>query len=249
MNGKLAIVTGAASGIGLAVAVRLAGDRRVALVDIDGPGVERAAAGIGAAARGFEADVSSSESCARVVAAADGFGEIEALVNVAGVMAAADTVEDLGDEALDRILDVNVKAIFRLGRHVVPLLRRRGGGVIVNVASVHAFATMPQTAAYAASKGAVVALTRQMALDFAGDGIRVVAVAPGSVDTPLTRQELARRHISLENAGFSTDPRAVGRVASPAEVAEVVAWLLSPGAALLTGSTVTADAGLLARLV
>jgi len=108
---------------------------------------------------------------------------------------------------------------------------------------------MPQTAAYAASKGAVVALTRQMALDVASDGIRVVAVAPGSVDTPLTRKELARRDVSLEDAGFSTDPRAIGRVASPAEVAEVVAWLLSPGAALLTGSTVVADAGLLARLV
>ena len=249
MNENLAIVTGAASGIGLAVAERLAGDRRVALVDVDRPGVERAAAAIGAAARGFAGDVSSSEDCAQVVAAAGGFGEIGALVNVAGVMAGADTAEDLDDDALDRILDVNVKAIFRLGRHVIPRLRRRGGGVIVNVASVHAFATMPQTAAYAASKGAVVALTRQMALDFAGDGIRVVAVAPGSVDTPLTRQELARRGVSLEDAGFSTDPRAIGRVASAAEVAEVVAWLLSPGAALLTGSTVVADAGLLARLV
>lgn len=249
MNENLAIVTGAASGIGLAVAGRLASDRRVALVDIDRPGVERAAAAIGTAARGFAADVSSSEDCAQVVAAAESFGEIGAIVNVAGVMADADTVEDIGDDALDRILDVNVKAIFRLGRHVIPRLRRRGDGVIVNVASVHAFATMPETAAYAASKGAVVALTRQMALDVASDGIRVVAVAPGSVDTPLTRKELARRDVSLEDAGFSTDPRAIARVASPAEVAEVIAWLLSPSAALLTGSTVVADAGLLARLV
>lgn len=219
------------------------------LVDVDAVGVAEARAGMGEAARTVVADVSSSSDCAEICRVAAAEGPISALVNVAGIMRPADSVESLGDEDLEEILAVNVKAIFRLGRHVVPELRRAGGGVIVNVASVHAFATMPLTAAYAASKGAIVALTRQMALDLAPDRIRVVAVAPGSVDTRLTRRELDERGLTFADAGFPTDDRSVGRVASSDEVAEVVAWLVSDAAVLVNGSTVLADAGLLARLV
>jgi NAD(P)-dependent dehydrogenase (short-subunit alcohol dehydrogenase family) len=121
--------------------------------------------------------------------------------------------------------------------------------VIVNTTSVHAFATMDRCAAYAASKGAIVALTRQMAIDLAPDGIRVVAVAPGSVDTPLTRAELARRGQTVQEAGFAADARSLGRVCRPQEIAEVVAWLASGAAGAVNGSTVIADAGLLASLV
>lgn len=251
---RSALVTGAASGIGRATAARLAADGWAVLVaDRDGPGAERTAAeiaGAGGRAAAAEADVADPAACRRAVAAADALAPLGVLVNVAGVMVAADTVEALGDADLDRVLAVNVAAIFRLGRHAIPALRRAGGGAIVNVASVHAFATMDRCAAYAASKGAIVALTRQMAIDLAPDGIRAVAVAPGSVDTPLTRAELARRGAAApDDAGFSEDPRALGRVAGPGEVAEVVAWLASPAAALVNGSTVVADAGLLARLV
>lgn len=243
------IVTGAASGIGRAVARQLAAEgSTVVLADLDVPGVEAAAADIGGSARAVPADVTSSEDCAAVVRAAAEAGPLDALVNVAGIMAGGDSVETLPDEELERILAVNVGSIFRLGRHVIPELRRNGGGTIVNTASVHAFATMPRAAAYAASKGAVTALTRQMALDLAPDRIRVVAVAPGSVDTPLTRRELERRELTLEEAGFPTDDRSIGRVGAPEEVADVVSWLLSDGARLVNGTTVVADAGLLARL-
>jgi NAD(P)-dependent dehydrogenase (short-subunit alcohol dehydrogenase family) len=108
---------------------------------------------------------------------------------------------------------------------------------------------MDRCAAYAASKGALCALTRQMAIDLAPDAIRVVAIAPGSVDTPLTRAELARRGMTASEAGFEDMPGKLGRIAQPEEVAEVIAWLITPEAALVNGSTVIADAGLLTKLV
>ncbi len=143
---------------------------------------------------------------------------------------ADDTVERLGDAALERLLAVNVGAVFRLSRHAIPLMRAAGGGVIVTTSSVHAWASMPANAAYAASKGALVALTRQLALDLAPDGIRVVGVAPGSVDTPMTHEALARMGVDAAAAGFdaSGSATAIGRVARPEETAAVLAWLTTP---------------------
>lgn len=248
-----AIVTGAASGIGRAVAQRLAADgRAVALADIDRDGLERTAAAIrdaGGRAEVAVADLGSTAGCGSVVQAASAVGRLDALVNVAGIMCDRDSVEELPDADLERLLAVNVMAIFRLGRHAIPELRRHGGGVIVNTTSVHAFATMDRCAAYAASKGAIQALTCQMAIDLAPDGIRVVAIAPGSVDTPLTRIELRRRGQTAGEAGFVADPNALGRVCSPEEIADVVAWLASSGARVVNGSTLVADAGLLSKLV
>lgn len=248
-----AIVTGAASGIGRAVAERLAaGGRSVVLADVDADGLERTAAAVrdaGGHAEPAPADLGSAAGCESVVRRLGAASRLDAVVNVAGVMCDHDSVEELPDADLERLLAINVMAIFRLGRHAIPELRRHGGGVIVNTTSVHAFATMDRCAAYAASKGAIQALTRQMAIDLAVDGIRVVAVAPGSVDTPLTRAELSRRGQSAAEAGFAADARALGRVCAPAEIAEVVSWLASSGAAVVNGSTLLADAGLLSRLV
>jgi NAD(P)-dependent dehydrogenase (short-subunit alcohol dehydrogenase family) len=255
MAPRVSIVTGAASGIGRATALALAAGGDVVLaVDRDGDGAARTAAEVaqaGGAAEPFVADLARADDCAAAVLAASALGEVGALVHVAGVMLAHDSVEQVGDDDLDRLLAVNVGAIFRLGRHAIPLMRARGGGVIVTTSSVHAFATMTECAAYAASKGAIVALTRQMALDLAPDGIRAVGVAPGSVDTPLTRQELARRGLTAGEAGFdaTSGGTAIGRVAAPEETAAVIAWLASDAAAVVNGTTLVADAGLLARLV
>jgi NAD(P)-dependent dehydrogenase (short-subunit alcohol dehydrogenase family) len=247
------IVTGAASGIGRAIAERLALDGfSVLAADIDGDEAEAVAAGIrgaGGTAGAFTVDVGSSDECAAAVRAATSLGELGGLVNVAGIMTSSDSVATVTDAELERIFAVNVHAIFRLGRHVIPALRAAGGGVIVNTASVHAFATMPGCATYAASKGAIVALTRQMAIDLAQDRIRVVAVAPGSVDTPLTRRELARIGRTAEEAGFPRDPCRIGRMAEPSELADVVSWLVSEQARFVNGTTVVADGGLLAKLV
>jgi NAD(P)-dependent dehydrogenase (short-subunit alcohol dehydrogenase family) len=251
---RVALVTGAASGIGRATARRLAAEGdAVLLVDRDADGLSAAADEIRAAGGGVVdvavADVASSAECARAVAAAARLGPLRALICVAGVTAAPDGIETLADDQLDRVLAVNVGAIFRLGRHAVPLLRGAGGGVIVTASSVHAFATMTDNAVYAASKGAIVALTRQLALDLAPDRIRAVCVAPGSVDTPMTRHELARRGLSAGDAGFATEPGTIGRIAEAGEIAAVIAWAASDDAAVVNGTTIVADAGLLARLV
>lgn len=250
---RVALVTGAASGIGRAAALRLAaaGDA-VLLADRDEQGLDAVADEIrtaGGVAEAAPADVASSSDCAKAVAAAADLGPLRAVVHVAGVTAAPDSVETISDHDLERVLAVNVGAIFRLGRHAIPLLRAAGGGVIVTTSSVHAFATMTDNAAYAASKGAIVALTRQLALDLAPDRIRAVCVAPGSVDTPMTRHELRRRGLSAEDAGFTTEPGAIGRVAAADEIAAVIAWAASEEASVVNGTTIVADAGLLARLV
>ena len=179
--------------------------------------------------------------------AAVALGRLKVVVNVAGIMVDDDSVETIADDDLERLFRVNVFGVIRLARAAIPALRRGGGGVIVNVSSVHAYASQERAAAYGASKGAVSTLTRQMAVDLAKDGIRVVGVAPGSVDTPLTRAEIRRRGVTLEEAGFSRDPRALGHVADPPDIAEVVAFLASEQAAIVTGQTLIADGGLLTR--
>jgi NAD(P)-dependent dehydrogenase (short-subunit alcohol dehydrogenase family) len=194
-------------------------------------------------------DVSDAGACRDLIATATGLGPLRVLIHAAGVMVARDSVEEITDVDLSRLLAVNVMAMFTVGRHAIPAMRAAAGGTIVNTTSVHAYATMTRCAAYAASKGAISALTRQMAIDLAPDRIRVVAVAPGSVDTPMTHAELARRGLSPAQAGFADTPNALGRVTSAGEIAEVVAWLTTPSAALINGSTVVADAGLLTRLV
>jgi NAD(P)-dependent dehydrogenase (short-subunit alcohol dehydrogenase family) len=250
---RVAIVTGASSGIGRSTAMRLAElQYHTVVADLDSEGGQSVVDEITSAGGRAElatADVADSESCKRLIDAAGLAGPLAVLVNAAGVMVSDDSVETVADADLERLLSVNLMAIFRLGRHAIPAMRAAGGGVMVNITSVHAFATMDRCAAYAASKGAICSLTRQMAIDLAPDQIRVVAVAPGSVDTPMTRAELARRGVTAEGAGFSRLPGELGRVTSPDEVGDVVAWLTTPAATLLNGSTVIADAGLLTQLV
>lgn len=253
-SGRVAIVTGAASGIGRATANRLAHDGlTVACVDLDAAGLEAIVREIqqgGRSAMLAVADVARDEDCRDAVCIAAQHGPIEVLVNVAGVMLPGDRVDQLSPADWNRVMAINVGSVFSMSRHVIPAMRETGGGVIVNTTSVHAFATTTGAASYAASKGAVVSLTRQMALDYAGDAIRVVAVAPGSVDTPMSHRAAADAGAaSLADLGFSADPRAVGRVGHADEVASAIAWLASSGASFVNGTTVGVDGGLLARLL
>jgi NAD(P)-dependent dehydrogenase (short-subunit alcohol dehydrogenase family) len=255
VKGKVAIVTGAASGIGRATALLLAEQgAQVVCIDIDAAGLTETVREIHEA-RGIAVDcpgdVSRDPDCKRAVDAAEQLGGLDVVANIAGIMQThGDSVETLSEEAWDRTLAVNVKSIFLMARHAIPALRRRGGGVIVNTASVHAFANMPESASYAASKGAVVALTRQMAHDCAPDQIRVVAVAPGSVDTPMSQRAVdSSGKSSLEELGFSSSQKVLGRVGKPEELAQVIAWLASEKASFVNGVTLPADGGLLARLI
>jgi NAD(P)-dependent dehydrogenase (short-subunit alcohol dehydrogenase family) len=254
-EGKVAVVTGGSLGIGRACVERLASaGASVVFCGHDDASVEAALSELqrdGLEARGMRADVRRSADVEALVhVAVESYGGVDVLVNSAGIQRYGDVVttsEDLWDE----VLDVNLKGMFLAAKHCVPEMRRRGGGAIVNIASVQAFATQRAVAAYAASKGGVVALSRAMAVDHAAEGIRVTAVCPGSVDTPMLRSaaELFRGERSSEELVHEWGlMHPLGRVVRPDEVAELVVFLTSERAAAMTGGEVLIDGGLLAQI-
>lgn len=238
----VALVTGGAAGIGRAVAARLAeAGMRVAVVDrqdADAP-----PGGIAVAA-----DLACSDECARAVRdAVAACGRLDVLVNSAGIQRYGDVV-DTSDEVWDEVVAVNLSAAFRVSRAAMPHLRESGGAV-VNVASVQAFAAQRGVAAYAASKGGLVALTRAMAVDEA-PRVRVNAVCPGSVDTPMLRS--AAELFAPQDPGAAVAAwgamHPMGRVCSPEEVAAAVAFLAGPDASFVTGAALLVDGGLLSQI-
>lgn len=247
------MVTGAARGIGGATARRLAADgAKVIAADLKLENAEATAAAIreaGGEALAVVMDVGKRADCeAGVNQAADWGGKLDILVNNAGMGQFGGTVETLEEEEWDRVLAVNLKSIFLVSKYAVPHLRAAGNSAIINVASPHAFATSEGVAAYTASKGGVVSLTRQMAIDLTRDGIRVVAIVPGAVDTPMLQAHLDQQGIPAEELGISSDPRALGRVGKPEELAAAIAWLASDDASFVNGSPIYVDGGLLAKL-
>jgi NAD(P)-dependent dehydrogenase (short-subunit alcohol dehydrogenase family) len=252
--GKVAIVTGAL-GIGLAAGRKLASDGASVVVCSDcEEQVEEAVTALheeALEARGLRANVTSPADMEGLVGfAAESYGGIDILVNAAGVQRYG-TVENTTEEMWDEVLGVNLKGIYLASKYAIPEIRRRGGGSIVNVSSVQAFASQKGVAAYTASKGGVNALTRAMALDHAAENIRVNAVCPASVDTPMLRwsAELFKgektREETLEGFGAM---HPLGRVARAEEVAEVIAFLAGPRASFVTGGEYKVDGGMLAAL-
>jgi NAD(P)-dependent dehydrogenase (short-subunit alcohol dehydrogenase family) len=243
----VALVTGVAGGIGRAVALLLA-DRGLTVVGLDlgdaGDLTDRLRDRRPSSAV-LRGDVSSAEQVAAAVDAAAARGPLTALVNCAGILACHD-VAGTDEDEWDRVFAVNVKGTYLTCRFAVPRLRAAGGGAIVNLSSVHALATVPNLAAYAASKGAVLALSRQMAIDYAADGIRVVPLIVGSVDTEMSRQHA--RAQGLPPGQAEPGDRRLGRMAEPAEVAQIIAYLVSAEAGFITGSPVVADGGMLTHL-
>jgi len=182
--------------------------------------------------------------------AVENYGGVDILVNSAGVQRYG-TVVETEEEVWDEVLAINLKGIYLASKQAIPKMRERGGGAIVNLSSVQAFASQKGVAAYTASKGGINALTRAMALDHAEENIRVNAVCPGSVDTPMLRwaADLFKGEKTAEETveGFGK-MHPLGRVARPEEVAEVISFLASPKASFVTGGEYKADGGLLAAL-
>jgi NAD(P)-dependent dehydrogenase (short-subunit alcohol dehydrogenase family) len=254
-SGKVAIVAGGARGIGRAAARKLATeDASVVICGDREDQVEETVAELrdeGLEASGTRADVTSSDDMQRLVGfAAETYGGVDVLVNSAGVQRYG-TVVETDEEVWDEVLDVNLKGIYLASRHAIPAIRERGGGAIVNLSSVQAFASQKGVAAYTASKGGINALTRAMALDHAGDNVRVNAVCPASVDTPMLRwsADLFKGDKSVEETLEDWGGmHPVGRVARPEEVAEVIAFLAGPRASFVTGGDYKVDGGMLAAL-
>ena len=253
---KVAIVSGGAHGIGEAAVRAFAhAGYRVALADVDrGAGTQLSESGGAPAGRilFIPADVSRSEDASNVVQQTVAvFGGVDVVFNNAGIQPPESyrTVETLDEATWDRVMDVNVKSAFLLSKYAVPEMRRRGGGVIINNASAQGLQSQKLVPAYAASKGAVLALTRNMALDFAEENIRVVAICPGSVDTPMLRATAAMASPEDPEHALAAwgQKHPLGRIARPEEVADVVLFLASDKASFMTGEYVCVDGGLMAK--
>ena len=248
LDGKACVVTGAGSGIGRATAHKLAAEGgRVVCVDIDAVAVEAAAADIGEAALAVAADVSSREDATGFVErCVDAFGAIDVLVNNAGVNLPG-VFHEVPDETIERTLGVNVRGPIYACQAAIPHMLERGGGSIVNVSSVNGVVAEPYLAVYATSKGAIVMLSRGIALDYAKQGIRCNVVCPGWVDTPINYAH-ADMLGGLQQVYDTIDSfQPVGRPGEPEEIANVIAFLASDEASFMTGSVVLADGGMTAQ--
>jgi NAD(P)-dependent dehydrogenase (short-subunit alcohol dehydrogenase family) len=245
------VVTGAATGIGLEV-VR---EQLRRGYHVWGLGLDAAEAddfrcrSAEATFEFIETDVTDEAAVARAfVAIARGPWSVVGLVNCAGVYPSPARLEDTHFDDWRKVLQVNLDGTFLVCRAALPALREAGGGAIVNIASVHAIAAAPGQPAYAASKAAIVGLTRQIAVDYASDRIRANCILAGAVDTRITRAAIAEAG-SPEALALTFDATALGRIGSPLEIAQVVAFLLGSDSRFITGSALTADAGMTARIL
>jgi len=250
LDGKIALITGGASGIGRATASLFAREgAAVAITDLNEEGGKSAARDIvqqGGRAIFEPADVTRAEDCQRVVdRTLREFGGIHMLFNNAGIIRRASILE-LTEEDWDRVMAVNVKSIFLLSRLVVPIMAKAGGGAIVHMASGWGLAGGPRAAVYCASKGAVVLLTKAMALDHGSQNIRVNCICPGDTDTNMLRHE-ARQLGETEDRFLSESARRpLGRVGKPEEIAQAALYLASDAASFVTGTALVVDGGGLA---
>jgi NAD(P)-dependent dehydrogenase (short-subunit alcohol dehydrogenase family) len=236
-TGKRALVTGAGSGIGEAVARTFhAEGAEVVLADLRAEPVEAIAAELGERASAVPLDVRDEEAVREVVR------DVEVLANVAGI-GSTTAAPDTPLEVWEDVLAVNARGTFLCCKHAIPGMVERGGGSIVNMASAAGLVGLRNRVAYSASKGAVIAMTRALAVDHVGDGVRVNAVCPGTVDSPWVRR-------LVEEVGESLDAlrarQPMGRLGKPQEIAEAVAYLASDDAAFVTGTAFVIDGGLTA---
>jgi NAD(P)-dependent dehydrogenase (short-subunit alcohol dehydrogenase family) len=259
-DGRIVVVTGGALGMGRGAAVAFAREgASVTIADVNAAAGQEAveaclAAGREAGSSGkaifVEGDVAQDAVCREVVRrTVEAFGGVDVLFNNVGIQPRESyaNVENTSEEMWDRIIGVNLKSHFLMAKYAIPEMRRRGGGVIINNASVQGLQSMKGVPAYAASKGGVLSFTRQLALDYAAENIRVLAINPGTIDTELVRASARLEPDGVESAlkrYGQTHP--LGRIGTAEEVANVVLFLASDKASFMTGENVCVDGGLMA---
>lgn len=241
LAGKVALVTGGASGIGRATALRMAQEgARLLVADRDGEGAARTAAAIvqaGGEAQGWAADVTDEGQVAAMVQAAlDAYGALDCAFNNAGVAPVeAQPLAEIATDEWARVIHVNLTSVFLCMKHEIPAMR--GAGSIVNTASIAGRIALPKAGAYVAAKHGVIGLTKVAALDHARDGVRVNAVCPGYVETPLASRSIERRREAI------LERVPLRRIGTVEEIAEVVVWLCSERSGFVTGEAIAADGG------
>lgn len=253
--GKVALVAGGSLGIGRGAAIRLAaggaqvvvGARRIDAVNE----VVNEIKAEGGNAIGVAADLSQGEDAERFVqAAVDSFGGVDILVNSQGIQRYGN-VEETTEALWDEVMNVNLKSMFLTSHYAIPEMKKRGGGAIVNVASVQGLATQTTVAAYSTSKAAIIGFTRTIAVDYAKLKIRANVVLPASIDTPMLREAADLFRGKNSNDSLIADwgkMHPLGRVGTAAEVAELIAFLASDRASFITGSEYKIDGGMMAAL-
>lgn len=250
LDGLVAIVTGAGGGMGRAIARRFAAEgASLVLADVDVEGGQRAAEDAGAAGGGavfVETDVSSAPAVEAMVATAvDRFGTLDCAVNAAAIEFERGPLADCSDDDFDRMLRVNLRSVFLCMKHEIRAMLGAGvPGRIVNIASTNSFRPQPNQPAYTASKHGVLGLTRSAAMDYAPLGIRINAICPGAIDTPMLRTAIANRHRDPEDVATRLSP--LKRFGRPDEIAEAALWLCSDASSFVVGHGLAVDGGYLA---
>jgi 3-oxoacyl-[acyl-carrier protein] reductase len=243
LSGKTAIVTGAASGIGAGIARRFVAEgARVAIADLNLDGARALAAELGSAALPLRVDVADAASVAALAAAVDAaLGPLDILVNNAGVGHVPQPLEELADAEFERVLDVNVRSVYRTARTFVPPMKARGRGVILNIASTAGVSPRPRLTWYNASKGWVITATRSMAVELAPFGIRVNALNPVASETPLLATFMGADTPEVRARFLATIP--LGRFATPQDIGHAAVYLCSDEASMVTGVALEVDGG------
>ena len=248
LEGKRAIVTGAGAGIGEAIAIRLSGEgARVALADLDEGAAERVAGKLDAKTLARGTDVTRAEEVeALVQSVVERWGGLDVMVNNAGV-GVAGTTPETSEEDWERLMAVNLRGTFLGMKYAIPAMRESGGGSVVNISSVAALVGIPDRAAYSATKGGILALTRAAAIDHVGEGVRVNCIAPGTVDTPWVGRITAGYDDPEEARARMEARQPHGRFVTPEEIAAMAAYLASDESASCIGACMVVDGGVTAR--
>jgi NAD(P)-dependent dehydrogenase (short-subunit alcohol dehydrogenase family) len=250
LAGKRALITGAASGIGRATALLFAREgAAISIVDLDEVGGQAVAQMIGdegVPAVVVPCDVTQGAECEQAVQQTIGeLGGLDILFNCAGIVRRA-TVLETTETEWDRVMKVNVKSLFLMSKYAIPIMAEAGGGVIINVASGWGLVGGPKAAAYCASKGAVVLLTKAMAIDHGGQNIRVNCICPGDIDTPLLRDEARQLGEPVDRFLVEAAERPLKRIGAPQDVAQAALYLASDVSSFVTGAALVVDGGGLA---
>jgi NAD(P)-dependent dehydrogenase (short-subunit alcohol dehydrogenase family) len=248
LKDKVCIVTGGGSGIGRATCLLFGREgARLAVADKRRDAAEAVAAECGGGAIALAVDVSVSAQVSRMVGdVVAAFGRLDVLVANAGY-GITGSVVDTDEDAWEALMAVNVRGVYLCAKHAIPAMKRTGGGAIVNTASVVASVGIRNRAAYCASKGAVAALTRAIAVDHVADGIRCNAVAPGTIDTPYFDDILRNSPVAADSRKALESRQLLGRLGTPEEIAAGILFLASEESRFATGSILTLDGGMTAQ--